>query len=74
MDLGLQDKIIIVTGGAKGIGAAITAVLAQEGAVPVIIGRSEPDNLRHLAQIEAAGGKGWQVAAELTDPQACKMP
>lgn len=72
MDLGLQDKIIIVTGGAKGIGAAISAVLAQEGAVPVIIGRSETDNLQHLSRIQSAGGKGWQVTAELTDPEACK--
>lgn len=71
MDLGLQDNIIIVTGGAKGIGAAISAVLAQEGAIPVIVGRSEADNRQHLAHIEAAGGKGWQVAAELTDPEAC---
>lgn len=73
MDLGLKDKIIIVTGGAKGIGAAISAVLAQEGAFPVIIGRNEKDNLQHLALIEKAGGKGWQVAAELTNPAACEQ-
>ncbi|MGE7774716.1 SDR family oxidoreductase [Chitinophaga sp. NPDC101104] len=72
MDLGLQDKVIIVTGGAKGIGAAISAVLAQEGAIPVIVGRSETDNLQHLSNIQTAGGKGWQTAAELTDPEACK--
>lgn len=71
MDLGLKDKIIIVTGGAKGIGAAISAVLAGEGAFPVIIGRSESENLRHLAHIEQSGGKGWQVTAELTEPDAC---
>lgn len=73
MDLGLKDKIIIVTGGAKGIGAAISAVLAAEGAFPVIIGRNEADNLQHLAHIEKAGGKGWQVTAELTEPDACKQ-
>lgn len=72
MDLGLKDKIIIVTGGAKGIGAAISAVLAAEGAVPVIIGRNENDNLQHLAHIEQSGGKGWQVTAELTEPNACE--
>jgi len=73
MDLGLKDKIIIVTGGAKGIGAAITAVLAQEGAIPVIIGRSGDDNLEQLARIREAGGKGEHVVAELTDPAACKQ-
>lgn len=71
MDLGLKDKIIIVTGGAKGIGAAISAVLAGEGAFPVIVGRNEEDNLQHLAHIEQKGGKGWQVTAELTEPDAC---
>lgn len=73
MDLGLKDKIIIVTGGAKGIGAAITAALAQEGAIPVIIGRSGEDNLQQLARIQDAGGKGGHVVAELTDPAACKQ-
>ncbi|RFS21805.1 short chain dehydrogenase [Chitinophaga silvatica] len=73
MELGLKDKIIIVTGGAKGIGAAITSILAQEGAFPVIIGRSASDNLQHLETIRKAGGNGDQVAAELTDPLACEQ-
>jgi L-fucose dehydrogenase len=68
MDLGLKDKIIIVTGGAKGIGAAISAVLAEEGAFPVIIGRNGSDNLQHLAHI----GRGGQMTAELTGPEDCK--
>ncbi|MEI3797237.1 MULTISPECIES: SDR family oxidoreductase [unclassified Chitinophaga] len=72
MDLGLKDKIIIVTGGAKGIGAAISAVLAQEGAIPVIIGRSEADNLLQLERIREAGGNSAQAVAELTDPLACE--
>jgi NAD(P)-dependent dehydrogenase (short-subunit alcohol dehydrogenase family) len=65
MELNLADKIIIVTGGAKGIGEGIVEVLANEGAVPVIVGRNESDNLQTL---EKTGGKGFQVAAELTDP------
>ena len=40
MDLHLQDKVIIVTGGASGIGAAISLTLAQEGAIPVVFGKS----------------------------------
>ena len=43
MDLGLSGRVVIVTGGASGIGAAISEVLAEEGAVPAILGRSEPD-------------------------------
>lgn len=72
MELNLQDKIIIVTGGAKGIGEGIVKVLAKEGAVPVIIGRNEQDNKKTLEQVVAAGRKGFQVVAELSEPDACK--
>lgn len=70
MDLGLKGKIIIVSGGAKGIGEGIVKALAAEGAVPVIIGRSEEDNLKTVAAVEAVGGQAFQVVAELTDPAA----
>lgn len=69
MDLQLKDKIIIVTGGAKGIGAGIVKVLAEEGAIPVIIGRNADDNNAMLKEI---GGKGFAVSAELTNPDDCK--
>ena len=69
MDLHLKDKVIIITGGAKGIGAGITKVLAAEGAIPVIIGRNTEDNESILTEI---GGNGFAVTAELTNPEACK--
>ena len=68
MDLGLKDKVIIVTGGAKGIGEGITRLLAKEGAIPVIIGRNEKDNVALIKEI----GIGFQVTAELSNPDACK--
>jgi len=71
MDLQLKDKIIIVTGGAKGIGEGIVKLLAAEGACPVIVGRNEEDNLKTLNDIELNGGKAWQVVAELTEPSEC---
>ena len=40
MDLQLSNKVILVTGGASGIGAAISLGLAAEGAIPVILGKS----------------------------------
>ena len=49
MDLGLTDKIIIVTGGAKGIGAAAVRSFAAEGAKVVITGRSPAEGIA-LAQ------------------------
>jgi L-fucose dehydrogenase len=72
MDLQLQDKIVIVTGGAKGIGAGISQALAAEGAFPVIVGRNEADNQATVAAIEAAGGRGAGVAAELSRPADCE--
>jgi L-fucose dehydrogenase len=41
MDLQLKDKVVIVTGGAKGIGEAVTRSLFAEGAIPVIIDKDE---------------------------------
>ena len=72
MDLQLQDKIIIVTGGAKGIGEGIVKVLANEGALPVVVGRNETDNLRTVKAVETAGGKGYAVTAELSQPEECE--
>jgi len=72
MDLQLQNKVIPVTGGAKGIGEGIVHVLAQEGAIPVIIGRKAADNQKVVDAIKASGGNAWQVEAELTDPAASK--
>ncbi|SEJ01469.1 L-fucose dehydrogenase [Dyadobacter koreensis] len=69
MDLKLKDKIIIVTGGAKGIGEGIVQVLASEGAVPVIVGRNEKDNQTVVDNITAKGLQAFQVSAELTRPE-----
>jgi L-fucose dehydrogenase len=72
MDLGLKDKVIIVTGGAKGIGQGIVRILAGEGAIPVVIGRDEGDNRKILEDIMATGGQAFQVTAELTKPEECE--
>jgi len=69
MDLQLRDNIVIVTGGAKGIGEGIVKVLAAEGAIPVVVGRNESDNAKVVAEIEHVGGRAFAVTAELTDPK-----
>ena len=69
MDLELQNKVIIVTGGARGIGGAVTQLLHEEGAIPVVIGKDEADNIKMLKSIN---DKGFTVTADLSDPAACK--
>jgi L-fucose dehydrogenase len=71
MDLHLKDKVIIVTGGAKGIGAGIVRMLAAEKAIPIIIGRNEADNIKLVDEIRSMGFRSDQVMAELSDPVQC---
>jgi L-fucose dehydrogenase len=68
MNLNLKDKIIIVTGGARGIGAGITKALSAEGAIPVVVGRNAEDNAAIIREI----GTGFAVTAELTHPVECE--
>ncbi|HWV64616.1 SDR family oxidoreductase [Chitinophaga sp.] len=72
MDLGLQEKVIIVTGGAKGIGEAISKLVAAEGGISVIAGRSTADNEKTVGEIIAAGGKAMAITAELGKVEDCK--
>lgn len=70
MDLQLKDKVVIVTGGASGIGAAISLCLAQEGAVPVILGR-DPMQPAFESQLRALQPLAHFIALELGDEAAC---
>ncbi len=72
MNLNLENKIIIVSGGAKGIGLGICKALASEGAIPVVIGRRDSDNQIAIKEIESTGGKAYSVEKELTKPQDCE--
>lgn len=72
MNLNLKDKIIIVTGGAKGIGEGIVKVLANEGAIPAIVGRNEKDNNLLIDELAKEGKQAFQVIAELSNPDSCK--
>ena len=64
MDLQLKNKVIIVTGGARGIGEGIVRLLAAEGAIPVIVGRDEADNLKLVEELTK---RGLQAGHRYTD-------
>lgn len=72
MNLNLHNKIVIVTGGAKGIGKGIVKTLADEGAIPVIAGRDEQDNKKMVSELKDQGKKAFQIVAELGNPEDCE--
>ncbi len=71
MDLGLQGKVVIVTGGGSGIGGAISRGLAAEGAVPLILARRmpEPDFLRDLKALQP---RAEVILADLSRDDDCR--
>jgi L-fucose dehydrogenase len=72
MNLDIKDKIIIVTGGSRGIGGGIVALLAEEGAFPVIVGRNRECILNAIKKLEKNGYRVGYAFAELTKPKECK--
>jgi L-fucose dehydrogenase len=72
MDMHLSDRVILVTGGAKGIGEAVSRALAAEGAIPAIVGRNRADNESAVARIVASGGRAWSIEGELTSTDECQ--
>jgi L-fucose dehydrogenase len=72
MDLNLRDKVIIVTGGARGIGESIVRKLANENAIPCIIDINQQlaDNL--VNTLQQNNQQGFAVIADLTQPEQCK--
>lgn len=71
MDLFLQDKVVIVTGGGSGIGAAISRLLAEEGAIPVIVTNMQPD-AAWLAGVRELQPQTEVVIADLCSDQHCQ--
>lgn len=69
MDLHLKDKVILITGGAKGIGSAIVRCCAAEGAIPVIVDKDATAAAELQAKLNAPSEF---IHTELTDPRACQ--
>jgi L-fucose dehydrogenase len=71
MDLKLRDKVVVVTGGAKGIGEAIVRGGAAEGAIPVIIDRDAEAAARLQTALLTGGAQSEVIVAEISAPEAC---
>jgi L-fucose dehydrogenase len=72
MDLQLKEKVIIVTGGSKGIGYGICEQLVKEEAIVVIVGRNKDSIPKAVNKLTERGGKVGFVYAELTNPEECQ--
>jgi L-fucose dehydrogenase len=71
MNLQLQDKVVVITGGAKGIGAATAQAVAQEGGVPVIVDRDAAAGGRLHAELNSNGAKAVVISTDLTSAENC---
>src|SRR5437763_3353540 len=64
---GLRDKVAIVTGSTRGIGAATALRLAEEGCRVVVTGRNSQSGKEVVNRIEEHGGTAVLIPADLTD-------
>ena len=71
MDLGLGGKVVVVTGGAKGIGAAIVRAAAAEGMITVIVDRDAAAGAELATALQSAGHIVEVVTASLDQAEAC---
>jgi L-fucose dehydrogenase len=71
MDLQIRDKVVLITGGAKGIGAAITRACAAEQAIPVIVDLDAESGRELQAELENSGKKAGLISADLSSAETC---
>lgn len=72
MDLQLQDKIILITGGTQGIGRAISRAVACEEGIPVFIGRNSKSGEALESELDKLGLKGKFLQGDLNEKNTCK--
>jgi NAD(P)-dependent dehydrogenase (short-subunit alcohol dehydrogenase family) len=68
----LKDKVIVVTGGSKGIGLAISEAAAKNGAKVVIGGRNTKEGEQIVSRIRNNGGEALFYTGDLTDLAHCE--
>ena len=73
MDLMLKDRVAVITGPAKGMGAAITLAFAAEGTRLALIGRDTAAIEPVAGEVKAKGGEAIVVRCDLTDAGQCEQ-
>lgn len=71
MNLELTNKVVLVTGGAKGIGEAIARGLAAEGAIPIVVDKDEGAAHALRSELVSAGSRCEVIVADLSEPATC---
>jgi NAD(P)-dependent dehydrogenase (short-subunit alcohol dehydrogenase family) len=72
MDLSLRGRVALITGPAKGMGAAVSMAFAAEGCLMALAGRDTAAIEPVAADIRARGGKALVVACDVTDAVQCE--
>lgn len=73
MDRGMKDKIIVVTGAASGIGAAICSRFAQAGAKIVLLDRDRDQLTARAAELRTSGAEALPLVSDVTDEASCNQ-
>ena len=72
MNYGLQDKIVVISGGTSGIGLATARLAANDGARVFLIGRSEEKGLSALGMLEAGPEMVKFIQADVSTIEGCQ--
>src|SRR5258708_5629721 len=72
MKLSLEDRVVLITGPAKGMGASITHAFAAEGCKLALMGRDTAAIAPVADQVKAGGGKAIVIPCDLTDARQCE--
>ena len=71
MKLSLENRVVVITGPAKGMGAAVTHAFAREGCKLALLGRDTAAIEPVAGEVKSSGGNALVIACDLTDAKQC---